>query len=44
MYIPESIKKIIGDRTYTIDTVGMSDSQVIVFDHMVLKIVANLQS
>lgn len=38
MYIPESIKKIIGDRTYTIDTVGMSDSQVIVFNDMVLKI------
>lgn len=36
--MPASIKKIIGDRVYTIDTVGMSDSQVILFDDMVLKI------
>lgn len=36
--IPDKIRKIIGDRTYTIDSIGMSDSQVIIFDDMVLKI------
>lgn len=38
MYIPAKIKNIIGDRRYTIDSIGMSDSQVICFDDMVLKI------
>lgn len=38
MSIPKEIKKIIGGRTYSIDTVGMSDSQVLCFQDMVLKI------
>lgn len=38
MNIPNKIEEIIGDRTYSIDTVGMSNSQVICFDDMVLKI------
>ena len=35
--IPKSIRKIIGSREYSIDTIGMSGSQVICFDDMVLK-------
>lgn len=35
---PNSIRKIIGDRQYSIDSIGMSNSQVICFDDMVLKI------
>ncbi len=36
--IPDSIKDIIGKRDYVKDTIGMSDSEVICFDDMVLKI------
>lgn len=36
--LPDSIKEIIGHRPYTIDTIGMSNSQVVCFDDMVLKI------
>ena len=38
MNIPNEIKEIIGNRSYSIDTIGMSNSQVICFDDMVLKI------
>lgn len=38
MDIPIKIKNIIGSRPFTIDKTGMSDSQVICFDDMVLKI------
>ncbi len=38
MNIPKNIEKIIGDRPFSIDTIGMSNSQVICFDDMVLKI------
>lgn len=38
MDLPEKIKNIIGDRSYTLDEIGMSDSQVLLFDDMVLKI------
>ncbi len=38
MNIPNKIKEIIGDMSYSIDTIGMSNSQVIYFDDMVLKI------
>lgn len=38
MNIPERIAKLIGDRPYTVNTIGMSGSQVICFDDMVLKI------
>jgi kanamycin kinase/aminoglycoside 3'-phosphotransferase-3 len=37
-FIPESIKQLIGKREYSIDKIGMSDSQVICFPDMVLKI------
>jgi kanamycin kinase/aminoglycoside 3'-phosphotransferase-3 len=36
--IPNTIKEIIGDMSYSIDTIGMSKSQVICFNDMVLKI------
>ncbi len=38
MNIPKSINEIIKNKSYSIDTVGMSDSQVICFDDMVLKV------
>ena len=38
MNIPSKIKKLIGDKPFKIDTVGMSNSQVICFDDLVLKI------
>ena len=38
MNLPEKIKTLIGDRTYTLDEIGMSDSQVLLFEDMVLKI------
>lgn len=38
MYIPDNIKNIIGGKPFSADTVGMSDSQVICFSDMVLKI------
>ena len=41
MKIPIEIKKIIGDKSFNIDTVGLSDSQVFCFDDMVLKIQNN---
>lgn len=41
MKIPIEIKKIIGDKTFNIDTVGLSDSQVFCFEDMVLKIQNN---
>ena len=41
MKIPIEIKKVIGDKAFNIDTVGLSDSQVFCFDDMVLKIQNN---
>lgn len=38
MNIPDDIKKIIGNRAYKIDSLGMSSSQVVIYDDMVLKI------
>ncbi len=38
MILPNSIREIIGDREYKTDNIGMSDSQVLLFDDMVLKI------
>lgn len=37
-YIPDKIKEKTGGRNYAQDTVGMSDSRVLLFDDMVLKI------
>ena len=36
--IPDSIKKIIEGKKYSIDDIGMSSSKVIIFDEYVLKI------
>lgn len=38
MKLPEKIQNLIGDRSYIMDDIGMSDSQVLLFDDMVLKI------
>ena len=38
MYIPDSIKTYIYNKSYTTDSIGQSDSQVLCFDDMVLKI------
>lgn len=38
MNVPNKIKEIICDMSYSIDTIGMSNSRVICFDDMVLKI------
>lgn len=37
MNIPNRIKKLIGDREYRIDNIGMSQSNVICYDDMVMK-------
>ena len=38
IFIPDAIKSIIGDLSYDLDTVGLSQSQVLMFPNMVLKI------
>ena len=38
MTLPTTIQALLGDRPYTLDNVGMSGSQVLCFDDMVLKI------
>lgn len=38
MQLPVKIQEIIGIQSYTLDDIGMSDSQVLIFDDMVLKI------
>lgn len=38
MNLPIEIQKAVGDRPYILDDIGMSDSQVLIFDDMVLKI------
>ena len=38
MLLPSDFQTLLGDRPYTLDDVGMSGSQVLCFDDMVLKI------
>ena len=38
MLLPKFISDFVGDRPYRLDDIGMSDSQVLLFDNMVLKI------
>ena len=38
MNIPANIQKIVGKRPFAIDVIGMSNSQVVCFEDMVLKI------
>ena len=35
--IPEKIQSIVGTKAYLVDNVGMSDSQVRIYDEFVLK-------
>lgn len=38
IFIPESVRNIIGDKPYVLDTVGCSGATVLIFDDYVLKI------
>ncbi len=38
IFIPKAIKSIVSDTPYTVDSVGLSQSQVLMFPNMVLKI------
>jgi kanamycin kinase/aminoglycoside 3'-phosphotransferase-3 len=38
MFLPSELQTLLGDRPYVLDSVGMSGSQVLCFDDMVLKI------
>lgn len=38
IFIPDAIKSMIGDVPYTLDTVGLSQSKVLMFPDMVLKV------
>lgn len=41
IFIPDTIKNIIGNSTYDLDTAGLSGAQVLMFPNMVLKIEKN---
>lgn len=38
LYVPEKINGLIKDKPYTVDNIGMSGNQVLIFEDMVLKI------
>ena len=38
LHVPSKIRKLINNKTYIVDNIGMSDSLVIIFEDMVLKI------
>ena len=38
LYVPLKIQSLIGSKTYTVDDVGMSGNQVLIFEDVVLKI------
>lgn len=38
IYLPEKIKSLISDKSFTLDDIGMSGNQVLIFEDMVLKI------
>lgn len=38
LYVPVNIKKLIEGKSYTVDDIGMSGNQVLIFEDMVLKI------
>lgn len=44
LYLPEEILKIVSGKNYYKDDIGMSDSSVLIFDDMVLKIRNDSQS
>ena len=37
-YMPSKIKSLIDNKLYTVDDIGMSGNQVLIFEDMVLKI------
>ena len=37
-YVPSKIKSLIENKPYTVDDIGMSGNQVLIFEDMVLKI------
>ena len=43
MYFPDEIKWKIGQETYQVDQVGMSQAKIFCFEHMVLKVDAQLE-
>lgn len=44
LQLPSTIRKLVEGKTFTIDDVGMSGNQVLIFDDMVLKIEEGLTS
>lgn len=38
LYLPEELKRMLEGQTYTMDDIGMSESQVLIFEDKVLKI------
>ena len=38
LHVPPKIKSLIGDKPFTVDDIGMSGNQVLIFEDMVLKI------
>lgn len=44
LHFPDKIKELIGGKAYTIDDIGMSGNQVLIFEGMVLKIEDDLPS
>ena len=38
LHVPSKIKSLIGDKPFTVDDIGMSGNQVLIFEDMVLKI------
>ena len=44
LHIPSKIRAHINNKTYTIDDIGMSGNQVLIFEDMVLKIEENIEA
>jgi len=44
LHVPSKIKSLIGDKPFTVDDIGMSGNQVLIFEDMVLKIEDNSTS
>ncbi len=38
LFIPEKIQNLINGKSYEIEDIGKSDSKILIFDDMVLKI------
>jgi len=44
VHVPENIKSLIDGNSYTVDNIGMSGNQVLIFEDMVLKIEESSES